>query len=337
MIRPAVLLCLALAGFTACCRDDPRPAAAAGPAVAVATARVESGPLTRREPVAGTVRPADRATLSARVAGAVTGPVPALGTAVTPGSVLLTLGAAEVRARLAQAQAILEQVERSLAREKTLVEHGATTAENVRTLEDQRRAAAAAVDEAAALQSYTSVTAPFAGVVTRRLVETGDFAPAGTPLLELEGTGRLRAEVNVPESLPTPTPGAELTVEIDGTPVTGRLAEVSPAADPATRTRLAKVDLPAGAPVRSGQFVRVLWPAGRVPVLLVPATAVVRFGQMEQVFVANPAGRAELRLVRTGGREGDRVVVLSGLADGEAVVLDPPPVLREGQPLEVRR
>jgi RND family efflux transporter MFP subunit len=337
MIRPAALLCLLLAGLTACRRDDPRPAVTPGPAVAVTTARVESVPLTRREPVAGTVRPADRATLSARVAGAVTSPVPALGTTVAPGAVLLTLGAEEVRARLAQARAILEQVERSLAREKTLAEHGATTAENVRTLEDQRRAAAAAVDEAAALQSYTSVTAPFAGVVTRRLIETGDFAPAGTPLLELEGTSRLRAEVNVPESLPLPAAGAELTLEADGATFAGRLAELSPAADPATRTRPAKVDLPAGAPVRSGQFVRVLWPAGRIPVLLVPAGAVIRFGQLEQVFVAGPGGRAELRLVRTGGREGDRVVVLSGLADGETVVLDPPPALREGQPLEVRR
>jgi RND family efflux transporter MFP subunit len=333
--RALPLLCLAVVGLAACRRDEPR-AAAALPAVAVATARVESVALVRRESVAGTVRPADRATLSARIAGAVTGPVPALGTAVTPGAVLLTLGADEVRARLAQARAGLEQIERNLARERTLVEHGATTTENVRTLEDQRRAAVAAVDEAAALQSYSTITAPFAGVVTRRHVETGDLAAAGTPLLELEGTGRLRAEVNVPESLPAPAPGADLTVEADGAALPGRLAEISPAADPATRTRPAKVDLPAGAAVRSGQFVRVLWPAGRTTALLVPAGALVRFGQLEQVFVAGANGRAELRLVRTGGREDGRLVVLSGLTAGESVVVDPPPTLREGQPLEVR-
>ena len=335
-LRSALLL-LAIAGLTACRRDSARPAAAAPPAAPVAVARVESVPLVRHQPLAGTVRPADRATLSARVAGAVTGPVPALGAAVNSGAVLVTLGADEVRARLAQARAGLDQVDRELAREKSLLERGATTAENVRVLEDQRRAAAAAVAEAAALQSYTSVTAPFAGVVTRRHVETGDFAAAGAPLLDLEGTTRLRVEVDVPESLATPMTGTDLTVEAGGTTLAGRLAEISPAADPATRTRLAKIDLPAAAAARSGQFVRVLWPAGTVTALLVPANALTRFGQMEQVFVVGAANRAELRLVRTGGREGGRLVILAGLEAGETVVLDPAPALREGQALEVRR
>jgi membrane fusion protein (multidrug efflux system) len=335
--RPLPLLLavgLALAG---CGRDAARTAPASLPAVAVATATVETATLERRQPLAGTVRPADRATLAARVAGAVTGPVPALGSRVEAGATLITLGAGEIQARLAQARAVLDQVDRELAREQTLAARGATTAENVRLLEDQRRAAAAAVDEAAALQSYTSVTAPFAGVVTRRLVETGDFAAAGTPLLELEGTNRLRAEVNVPESFALPAVGTELTLESDGTALSGRLAEISPAADPSTRTRLAKVELAAGAAARSGQFVRVLWPAGTEAALLVPAAALTRFGQLEQVFVVTAAHRAELRLVRTGGREGDRVAILSGLEAGDSVVLNPSPTLREGQPLEVRR
>lgn len=330
----AAAVALALAG---CGRESARPAAAALPAAPVTTAKVESVSVIRRQPLAGTVRPADRATLSARLAGAVTGPVPALGATVASGTVLLTLTADEVRARLAQARAGLDQLERVLARERALLERGATTAENVRQFEDQRRAASAAVDEAAALQSYTRVTAPFAGVITRRLVETGDFAAAGAPLLDLEGTGRLRVEVNVPESLGLPAAGADLTIETDDIVLSGRLAEISPAADPASRTRLAKVDLPAGAAVRSGQFVRVLWPAGRATVLLVPAAALTRFGQMEQVFVATTASRAELRLVRTGGREDNRVVILAGLEAGETVVLDPAPTLRDGQPLEVRR
>ncbi len=337
MTRRLVLLVLALAGLTACRRTPERTAAADLPALPVSTARVESAALVRQQPVAGTVRPAARATIAARVTGVVSGPLPALGATVEAGAVLVILGADEVRARLAQARAGLDQLDRELARERTLLERNATSPENVRLLEDRRHAAVAAVDEATVLQSYTTVTAPFAGVITRRLVETGDLAAAGAPLLELEGTTRLRAEVAIPESLDLLDPGATLAVEADGTPLPGRLAEISPAADPATRTRLAKVDLPAGAAVRSGQFVRVLWPAGRTTALLIPANALTRFGQLEQVFVVTTTNRAELRLVRTGGREGDRLVILSGLAAGETVVTGPAPTLSDGQPLEVRR
>lgn len=337
MTRRLVLLVLALAGLTACRRTPERAAAADLPALPVTTARVESAALVRHQPVAGTVRPAARATIAARVTGVVSGPLPALGATVEAGAVLVTLGADEVRARLAQARAGLDQLDRELARERNLLERNATSPENVRLLEDRRHAAVAAVDEATVLQSYTTVTAPFAGVITRRLVETGDLAAAGASLLELEGTTRLRAEVAIPESLDLLDPGATLAVEADGTPLPGRLAEISPAADPATRTRLAQVDLPAGAAVRSGQFVRVLWPAGRTTALLIPATALTRFGQLEQVFVVTTTNRAELRLVRTGGREGDRLVILSGLASGETVVTGPAPTLRDGQALEVRR
>jgi len=303
--------------------------------VTVATARVEAVALPRHQPVAGTVRPVERAVIAARIMGTVSVRPPALGTRVAASEILLTLSAGELSARLEQARATLAQLERERAREASLLEQGASTAESVRLLEDRRRAAVAAVEEAAALWAYTAVTAPFAGVVTRRHVEAGDLATPGAPLLELEGVDHLRVEVPVPETLPALAPGTELAVEIEGTALAGRLAEFSPAADPGTRTRLAQVDLPAGAAARSGQFVRVRWPAESAPALLVPADVVSRFGQMERVYVVRD-GRAELRLVRTGATVGDRVQILAGLDAGEIVVNAPPAALRDGQPLEIR-
>jgi len=98
---------------------------------------------------------------------------------------------------------------------------------------------------------------------------------------------------------------------------------------------LAKISVPAAIAVRSGQFARVLVPGAPGRVLFAPAGAVTLFGQMERVFVAR-AGRAELRLVKTGARRDDRVEILAGLSDGEQVVINPPAGLREGQPLEVK-
>jgi RND family efflux transporter MFP subunit len=188
---------------------------------------------------------------------------------------------------------------------------------------------------AEAMLAYTRIAAPFAGVVTSDLVKPGDLATPGRPLFEVEGLDRLRAEVQVPESLPLPPVGTSVTVQVDGAPLPGKLAELSPAADPLSRTRLAKIDLPAANPARSGQFVRVLWPAGQRAAMMVPATAVQVFGQMERVYVVT-AGQAHLRLVKTTLQEGPWVQVSSGLAAGETIVTAPPASLRDGSPVETQ-
>ena len=115
----------------------------------------------------------------------------------------------------------------------------------------------------------------------------------------------------------------------------GEITELAAAADPATRTVEARLAVPAGTPVRPGQFVRLLLPALSSPSLLVPSPALSVHGQMERVFVVGADGRAILRLVRSGRTEGDRIVILAGLNENERVVIDPPATLREGQPLEV--
>ncbi|MBI4622354.1 MAG: efflux RND transporter periplasmic adaptor subunit, partial [Verrucomicrobia bacterium] len=85
-----------------------------------------------------------------------------------------------------------------------------------------------------------------------------------------------------------------------------------------------------------GQFARVQVPGVAVRTLLAPVAAVSTLGQMERVFVAGEGNRAVLRLVTTGAVRGDRVEILSGLADGERIVVAPPVGLREGQTLEVQ-
>jgi len=93
--------------------------------------------------------------------------------------------------------------------------------------------------------------------------------------------------------------------------------------------------VPADTPVRSGQFARVQVPGAPVHTMLVPAAAVSTLGQIERVFVDSD-NRAVLRLVKTGQVRGDRVEIVSGLADGDRIVLNPPDGLREGRLLEVQ-
>jgi len=303
------------------------------PAARVHTAVVVSTRISQTQAVAGTVRPFARATIAAKITGTVVSSKLVVGRAVSAGDLLVEINADELHARAEQAEAFLAQAEREYQRERKLETQGASTADAVSAADDRRRQAQAAVKEAATMLTYTQVAAPFSGVITGELVKPGDLATPGRGLFEIEGTDRLRAEVQVPESLSPPTLGSNLAIELGDTVIQGQLAEVSPAADSASRTRLAKIDLPASATVRSGQFVRVLWPVGNAPALTVPASAVSVLGQMERVFVVT-AGHVQLRLVKTGARDDDRVEVAAGLDAGEVVVVSPPATLRDGQAVE---
>ena len=336
-MRSLTTILLVSALLTGCNRHANSAAARPLPAIAVRTARVESADLPQTQTLTATIHPNERATIAARIMGGVTAADFAVGQSVAVGELVLTLTAPEIAARLAQARAVLIQARREATRESALVRQNASAADTALAAADRLRIAEAVATEAEALLAYTRVTAPFAGTITRKFVNSGDLASAGTALFALEATDRLRAELQVPASFAALPLGTEIAVQLsaDTAPGTARLAELSAAADPITRTRLAKLDLPAAAAARSGQLARVLWPAGKSTALLIPAGALDLFGQMERVFVVTSAGRAQLRLVKSALAGGDRITILSGLTAGETVVLDPAPTLRDGQPVTV--
>ncbi len=331
LVLPALALGLLAGG----CSRDPH-AAPPLPTVAVRTTEVRAITELRRTELPGTVRAVERAALAPKVTGTIAHLPIALGQSVKRGDTLAIISANEINARLAQAEAGLAQARRDLERETTLEAKGASATETVRSMQDRVAIAEATVAEARTMLTYTTITAPFDGVITRRLVNEGDLAAPGNPLLELENPALQRVEVEVPDSLAAVAVGTEVPVRINTLELVGRVAEVSPALDAVSRTFLAKIDLPAGAAVRSGQFARVAWPAGETKALVVPAAAVTTFGQMERVFVvANNS--ASLRLVKTGARHGAEIEILSGLAAGERVVSDVAAApLRDGQPVEVK-
>lgn len=334
--RPWFFL-LVLPALGACGRPSAATAATEAPPVPVRVAPVaaETVPVLVESPA--TVRPAERASIAAKLTGSVASLPHGLGTAVAAGDVLLTLSAPETEARVRQAQAQLAEAERNATRQRTLVSSGVNPADSLRDAEDRLRYAQAAAAEVEALLAYATVRAPFAGVITEKHVLPGDLATPGLPLLTLESTQHLRAEGTIPEKAAAGLrPGAAINVLPDeaAAPVAGRLDEISAAADAVSRSVLVKVSLPAGT-VRSGQFVRLQVVSGTAEALLVPAGAVTRFGQMERVFVIEQ-NRAVLRLVKTGRRSGDRTEILAGLNPGESVILAPPAALRDGQAVVVQ-
>jgi multidrug efflux pump subunit AcrA (membrane-fusion protein) len=187
--------------------------------------------------------------------------------------------------------------------------------------------ARAAADAAATTASFATIVAPFAGIVTEKLVEPGNMAAPGSPLIRIEDTRGFRLEVRVDESRASDVvAGTGVRVALDsGTELDGRVAEISRAVDADTRAFLIKIDLPDTGGLRSGQFGRAFFPAKPRRGITVPEAALTRRGQVTSVFVVEN-GVARLRLLNVRGTE-----VLAGLADGDVVIVDPPPGLTDGR------
>ncbi len=174
---------------------------------------------------------------------------------------------------------------------------------------------------------YTRMRAPFGGVVTEKKADAGTLASPGMPIFTIEDTRTYRLEVTVDESeLRQVRLGQASAVTIDalGTvQVPGKVVQIVPAADSASRSFLVKVELPADMRLRSGLFGRARFSRGERSALMIPRTALVERGQLQGVYVLDANQIAGLRYVTLGKSGGEQVEVLSGMQDGEKLVAAP--------------
>lgn len=339
-LNPSILLLgLAVATVAGCNRHDTsKPTVVDLPTATVRVQRIEAKKRFSTEDAVGTVRAKLHARLEAKLSGGILEMRAVSGQSVKAGELLVRLDAQEIRARLDQALATQQQAASDLARFRALLPRQAATQAEFDAVQARARVADAALIEAQTMLGYTEVAAPFDGVITRKLADVGDLAAPGKPLLDIEDATHLRLEADISESIiEAAKPGATMTVRVSGVSgeLQGTVSEIAPSADPASRTFLVKLDLPATPGLRSGQFGRVAVPVGESVVPRVPAEAVIQRGQLEYVFVATD-GRAQLRLVKTGKRHGHEVELLAGATVGEQVVLSGGTPLRDGQPLQIQ-
>ena len=218
---------------------------------------------------------------------------------------------------LFQEQAVTRQEYEGKEMEKEVAGQGAARAEARLVLARENARAAGTV------AGYTRISAPLSGLVASKSVDAGMTVFPGMQLMTVEEEGHYRLEVSAPESLLGKVQvGQALNVQIDGVTgdMGGRVAEVVPAVDPASRTFIVKVDI-SGKGLRSGIYGRALFPVGERKGLLVPKMAIVERGALTSVWVADKENIARMRLVKTGREVHERVEVLSGLSAGERVVI----------------
>ena len=183
-----------------------------------------------------------------------------------------------------------------------------------------------------ATASFLRVVSPFDGVVTETLVERGDMATPGLPLVRVEDTSRFRVEARVDQARASAlNPGAAIEVVLDSpngpSVASATIAEIARAVDADAHTVLVKAWLPEGTVARSGTFVRLRLAADTRRSMTVPPEALVTHGQITSAFVIED-GTARLRLVRARGTD-----IEAGLVEGDTVIVSPPADLTDGQPV----
>ncbi len=234
-----------------------------------------------------------------------------------PGDAGLQLGSAEAQLRLAEAEARRYHELRS----KGFVSQAALDAK-----EAALEAAAAQAGLARNQSEYTTLRADRAGVVAATLAEAGQVVAAGQPVLRLAPDGEREVAIAVPESqladLRIGAP-AEITLLTPGAaPLAGRLRELAPAADPASRTYAARLTLSqAGPDVALGMTARVRFAANRKSEgLLIPLSAIFQQGEKAAVWIVAADRTVSLRPVQVAAYRDDGAVIAGGLAAGERIV-----------------
>jgi RND family efflux transporter MFP subunit len=333
IVRP--LVAVLLVSLSMSCRRDQAARSELAP-VSVRLQTIEAKPHVAAEEVVGTVRPKLRSVIEAKISGRIEKMLVVPGQEVKAGDLLVQLDAREAKARLDQAIAVRQQAENDLKRYEVLRAKQVVTPADFEAAQSKVQIAVAAAAEAETNLAYAAITAPFDGVITRKLADVGDLAVPGKTLLEIEDPRVLQFEAAVPEAVIDHVKlGTRFPVHVVSTELEGTVSEIAPSADVTSRTFLVKLDLPNATGLRAGQFGRVAIPVSETNVLRAPAAAVVQRGQMEFVFVV-AGNHAQLRIVKTGRHFGNEVELLSGVSAGEQVVTEHAASLVDGQPLEPR-
>ncbi len=230
---------------------------------------------------------------------------------------------------------LVAQQEIDDARSKDLVAEAQISAaqSNLMAAEQQTQVSRADQSRYRTLYNYTRVTAPFDGVVTMRYANQGSMIQAGTasqsqamPVVRLSQNNLLRLLLPVPESaVPHVQLGQEVEVHVPSLnrSFTGKVARFSEKVSTATRTMETEVDVPNPSLVLiPGMYAEVdLQLESRTNVLSIPVSAVDLTSADRQVYRINDGGNVEIVPVKLGLETSTRVEVLSGLKDGNLVVV----------------
>ena len=366
--RLSFLMLLAVVNLAGCSNEKTRTAPSPETVRNIPVLDVQQANVPDLLEAAGTVRAAQTSDAASQMMGNIVEIRAHEGDHVQRGQVLAVIDDSQPQAALDRATAAglaaqqqlvgadfdLALAESTLRRYETLFEKKSVSPQEFDEVKARQQAALARRDMAKAGQAqaqavlsqartsldYTRIRAPFDGVVTEKKADSGTLASPGMPIFTVEDVRRYRLEANVNENdLQYVRTGEQVSVVIDALDnagLKGKVVQIIPAADAASRAFLMKIELPTDARLRSGLFGRAQFSRGERQALMIPRSAVVERGQLQGIYVLDQNRVASLRYITLGKPSGAEVEVLAGLQDGERLVAKPGAVDLNGKRVEAQ-
>ena len=342
MQLPAKLgLAVAFVLLAAACEEEQRSDARGswGGSAKVVTQTVRRQSIVDEIEALGTARANESIEIRPRIASLVERVAFEEGQRVDAGELLIELENSEIKAGLALAEASLSESRSLYDRSKSLANTQAISASNLEQLLAQVQVNQAQVEAARARLDNTVIRAPFPGRLGLRRVSPGSFVNTDTVITTLDDVSRIKLEFSVPETfLRSVREGLSIEAHSLVYPeriFEGAVTSIDTRLDPVTRAVKVRAIIPnADGALKPGMFMTVNLQRDSGQVLVAPEQSIVPEGTSQYVFVVTD-GLAEKRIVKLGRRIPGYVVVESGLAEGESVVVQGTHKVRDGSAVEV--
>jgi len=313
------------------------------------SAQVTLQSLSREFRLDGVVEAINKATVSAQTRGSIKKILVDVDDYVEKGAEIIRLkdvsqqaqlkkalaGEKEAKSHLSKAQAEFKRIEDVYAKKVVSRAKMDEATHALSAAKARLESARASLEEAREQLSHTRVKAPYSGIVTERHVEAGETVQQGTKLMTGVSLDKLRVNVDVPQGLINKIRlhgrafvfidrSIDTSIEREQEQVAVEKITIFPIADRASNTFKVRLDLPEGIEgLFPGMFVKASLVTGEKQVLMIPEQSIVHRSEVTAVYVVADNGMINFRHVRMGSMSGDSQVVLSGLAEGEKVALDP--------------
>lgn len=340
-IHTIILLALSLT-FIGCTDNKKASATNNAPAIAVNVREVSSNTNNPFLAVSGKIQSVNSADLSTRMMGYVTQVPVNVGDTVKKGQLLVAINNVDLQAKKAQveagiteAKAAFNNAEKDYSRFQNLFSENSASQKELDDMTARFEMAKARLEAAKQMRNeinaqfaYSNITAPFSGVVTSKMIETGDMANPGMPLITVEAPGNFEVMAMVPETeiskIKVNTEVVVLVKSINKA-LSGKVSEVSTSAKHTGGQYLVKIALnKTETNVLSGMFVTVQFPVEKHTdnaMVLIPKGALVYNGQLTGIYTVSQSNTALLRWLRLGREYGNEIEVLSGLSIDESYIL----------------
>lgn len=325
--------------------------------ISVETLNVSSSNTVSGFSVSGNVQPKKEANISTRIMGYITGVNAEVGDYVSKGKVLVNVSNSDLQAKLAQVKANISQAEAGVQNAKkdydritVLFGQSSVTQKELDDITTHYNMAKAGLEAAKQMENevnaqfaYTRITAPFSGTVTAKYANSGDMANPGMPLLTIAKTGQYQVVAMVPENqIASIKSGQVVSVWLKSIEkeIKGKVDEIAVSSSNTGGQFIVKINLDKhDERLYAGMFTTVSFEgkqSSEQETILIPENSLVQNGGLKGVYTVGADNVAILRWLRIGKRHGDKYEVLSGLSNGDKLIISSQSRLYNGAPLSIK-